>query len=147
MYTCYLHNWVSHEAPCPLCFQMEHPASVSIPNDYRRQQLERALARGYCSAKNSRKALDPDLIEAMTDEIVLWLHSFENHATTKQEQSDRDEDHTPNETDPTLEPIKLWREFLEAMRQYEFDDDMLELKCRLFDIYDRVKALLDGGDR
>ena len=30
-----------------------------------------ALARGYCSEKNSGKTVDPELIEAMADEILL----------------------------------------------------------------------------
>ena len=30
-----------------------------------------ALSRGYCSKKNSSKTVDPDLIEAMAEEILL----------------------------------------------------------------------------
>ena len=30
-----------------------------------------ALSRGYCSEKNRSKTVDPDLIEAMADEILL----------------------------------------------------------------------------
>ena len=34
-----------------------------------------ALARGYCSDRNSKKILDPDLIEDMAVEIEKWLPS------------------------------------------------------------------------
>lgn len=33
-------------------------------------QIREALARGYCSPVNERKILDPDLIEAMTQELL-----------------------------------------------------------------------------
>ena len=36
-----------------------------------KSDLYGALSRGYCSQKNSRKTVDPDLIEAMADEILL----------------------------------------------------------------------------
>jgi hypothetical protein len=32
-----------------------------------------ALARGYCSEKNSGKTVDPDLIEAMAEEVLALL--------------------------------------------------------------------------
>jgi hypothetical protein len=36
-----------------------------------KSDLYGALARGYCSEKNSGKTVDPDLIEAMAEEILL----------------------------------------------------------------------------
>lgn len=33
-------------------------------------QIRQALARGYCSKENEHKILDPDLIEAMTRELL-----------------------------------------------------------------------------
>jgi len=33
-------------------------------------QIKQALARGYCSTENEQKVLDPDLIEAMTRELL-----------------------------------------------------------------------------
>ncbi|MEN6423334.1 MAG: hypothetical protein ABFD76_15450 [Smithella sp.] len=33
-------------------------------------QIREALARGYCSPENEKKVVDPDLIEAMTKEIL-----------------------------------------------------------------------------
>lgn len=36
-----------------------------------KSDLYGALSRGYCSKKNSSKTVDPDLIEAMADEILL----------------------------------------------------------------------------
>jgi len=36
-----------------------------------KSELLGALARGYCSEKNSSKTVDPDLIEAMADELLL----------------------------------------------------------------------------
>ena len=36
-----------------------------------KSDLYGALARGYCSEKNSSKQVDPDLIEAMADELLL----------------------------------------------------------------------------
>lgn len=33
-------------------------------------QIMQALARGYCSPQNEQKVLDPDLIEAMTKELL-----------------------------------------------------------------------------
>ncbi len=33
-------------------------------------QIRQALARGYCSKENEQKVLDPDLIEAMTRELL-----------------------------------------------------------------------------
>lgn len=33
-------------------------------------QIRQALARGYCSPENEQKVLDPDLIEAMTRELL-----------------------------------------------------------------------------
>jgi len=37
------------------------------------EEIRGALARGYCSERNSHKVLDPDLIEDMAKEIDLWL--------------------------------------------------------------------------
>jgi hypothetical protein len=34
-------------------------------------QILQALARGYCTPENSRKVFDPDLIIAMTKEVVM----------------------------------------------------------------------------
>lgn len=36
-----------------------------------KSDLYGALSRGYCSKKNSSKIVDPDLIEAMADEVLL----------------------------------------------------------------------------
>jgi hypothetical protein len=36
-----------------------------------KSDLYGALSRGYCSEKNKHKVVDPDLIEAMADEILL----------------------------------------------------------------------------
>ena len=33
-------------------------------------QIRQALARGYCHPENEKKVLDPDLIEAMTHEVL-----------------------------------------------------------------------------
>ena len=37
-----------------------------------------ALARGYCSPENEKKVLDPDLIEAMTSEVIKALPAIKN---------------------------------------------------------------------
>lgn len=37
------------------------------------EQVQQALARGYCHEKNSHKTLDPDLIFAMSEEVVKTL--------------------------------------------------------------------------
>jgi len=44
---------------------------MSNRNPMIKSDLYGALARGYCSEKNSSKIVDPDLIEAMADEILL----------------------------------------------------------------------------
>lgn len=36
-------------------------------------QIRQALARGYCSEKNTTKELDLDLLDAQTDELVDLL--------------------------------------------------------------------------
>ena len=36
-----------------------------------KSDLYGALSRGYCSKKNSSKQVDPDLIEAMVEELLL----------------------------------------------------------------------------
>ena len=38
--------------------------------EYRRSFYREALARGYCSECNEHKVLDPDLIEAMVEELL-----------------------------------------------------------------------------
>lgn len=35
--------------------------------------LLQALARGYCSPKNKEKIVDPELIEAMAEEVIAVL--------------------------------------------------------------------------
>ncbi len=44
---------------------------MSNRNPMIKSDLYGALARGYCSEKNSSKIVDPDLIEAMADELLL----------------------------------------------------------------------------
>ena len=45
----------------------------AILEDMLKEKIVGALARGYCSEKNKDKILDPDLIEAMSDEMLLIL--------------------------------------------------------------------------
>ncbi len=52
------------------------------------QEISQALARGYCHDKNSYKALDADLIEAMAKEVLAILNVRSNEGDnmlTKQE--------------------------------------------------------------
>ena len=44
-------------------------ANDSASTNCKRDGILQALARGYCSLKNKNKVLDPDLIEAMADEL------------------------------------------------------------------------------
>jgi hypothetical protein len=37
------------------------------------QQIREAAARGYCHDENANKVLDPDLINAIVEEVVLTL--------------------------------------------------------------------------
>lgn len=39
-----------------------------------RQQIRGALARGYCTKENETKVLDPELIEAMAQEVDALLN-------------------------------------------------------------------------
>lgn len=41
------------------------------------KEIAGALARGYCTSKNSSKVLDSDLIIAMTVEIIKLLNDYE----------------------------------------------------------------------
>ena len=48
-------------------------------------QIKEALARGYCTDRNSKKVLDPDLIEDMAIEIgKLPQEPYLGCATTKE---------------------------------------------------------------
>lgn len=42
-----------------------------------REETLQALARGYCTKKNEKKVLDPDLINAMADQILPLISSHE----------------------------------------------------------------------
>lgn len=48
-----------------------HRLARGEKNTTNEQALRDALARGYCHPKNSGKVIDPDLIEAMVEEIKL----------------------------------------------------------------------------
>lgn len=41
-----------------------------------RDEILGGLARGYCSKSNESKVLDPDLIEAMADEVATAVDNF-----------------------------------------------------------------------
>jgi hypothetical protein len=41
-----------------------------------REEIIGGLARGYCSKSNETKVLDPDLIEAMADEVTTAVDNF-----------------------------------------------------------------------
>ena len=43
-----------------------------------RDKILQAVARGWCSKKNEKKVLDPDLAEAIADEIVIALKENED---------------------------------------------------------------------
>ena len=39
-----------------------------------KKKIVQAMARGYCTDKNRRKILDPDLIDAMADEVMAVVN-------------------------------------------------------------------------
>ena len=61
------HDHDYYHDDCSLC-QTERESANALQDS-----IIGALARGYCSEKNSHKILDPDLIDGMTKEVMKIL--------------------------------------------------------------------------
>jgi len=67
-----------------------------------------ALARGYCSDKNSGKTVDPDLINAMADELLLLYCKI---------QGNFNDPRCPHEQDGTLNKSDFYKEIEQAINR------------------------------